>query len=101
MIRKLKIYVSLDSNKIIFQKKSNRDETKTKIKLFLIKQKSSIVGIFLAEGVGFEPTTPLKGVPLFESGALDHYATLPNLSYYIKNYYNEVGQGLKESIKII
>ena len=31
----------------------------------------------LAEGVGFEPTDPLRS-PVFKTGALDHYATLPN-----------------------
>ena len=32
--------------------------------------------IFCAVGVGFEPTIPC-GMPLFESGALGHYATPP------------------------
>ncbi len=31
---------------------------------------------FRAEGVGFEPTIPC-GIPVFETGALGHYATLP------------------------
>jgi hypothetical protein len=35
--------------------------------------------VFLAEGVGFEPTDPLRS-PVFKTGALDHYATLPRRS---------------------
>ncbi len=31
----------------------------------------------LAEGVGFEPTVPYSGTPLFESGTLNHSDTLP------------------------
>lgn len=31
----------------------------------------------LAEGVGFEPTKPLRA-PAFETSAIDHYATLPD-----------------------
>ena len=30
-----------------------------------------------AEGVGFEPTEPFWGSPLFESGTLNHSDTLP------------------------
>jgi hypothetical protein len=31
----------------------------------------------MAEREGFEPPIPLSGMPLFESGALSHYATSP------------------------
>src|SRR5579884_4096693 len=31
----------------------------------------------LAEGVGFEPTVPYSGTPLFESGTINHSDTLP------------------------
>lgn len=37
---------------------------------------------YLAEGVGFEPTKPLRA-PAFETSAIDHYATLP---YYDGDY---------------
>ena len=30
-----------------------------------------------AEGVGFEPTVPYSGTPLFESGTINHSDTLP------------------------
>jgi hypothetical protein len=31
----------------------------------------------MAERVGFEPTVPDLGTPIFETGALSHYATSP------------------------
>lgn len=31
----------------------------------------------MAEGVGLEPTKPVRA-PVFETGAIDHYATLPS-----------------------
>ena len=35
----------------------------------------------VAEGVGFEPTRERNPLPVFKTGALNHSATLPYLSY--------------------
>ena len=35
-------------------------------------------GDFLAEGEGFKPPIPEKGIPDFESSAIDHSANLPS-----------------------
>ena len=38
----------------------------------------TIRNIRLADGVGFEPTAPLPGAPVFKTGALNRSATHPN-----------------------
>jgi hypothetical protein len=38
----------------------------------------------MAERVGFEPTVPDLGTPIFETGALSHYATSPFLDLRFK-----------------
>jgi hypothetical protein len=40
------------------------------------KNRPTKIDSLLAEGVGFEPTDPLRS-PVFKTGALGHYATLP------------------------
>ena len=43
----------------------------------MLKKQTIVIPIFkLAEGVGFEPTFPLRE-PVFETGALNHSATPP------------------------
>jgi hypothetical protein len=37
-----------------------------------------------AEEVGFEPTNPIKG-PVFETGAIGHYATPPSIEKQFKS----------------
>ena len=37
-----------------------------------------VVPIFCAEGEGFKPPIPERGIPDFESSAIDHSANLPN-----------------------
>ena len=46
------------------------------------KQKPFDLRVFLvlAEGEGFEPSDPCRS-PVFKTGALDHYATPPNMLY--------------------
>ena len=34
--------------------------------------------LFVAEGEGFKPPIPERGIPDFESSAIDHSANLPN-----------------------
>ncbi len=43
------------------------------------RKENTMLGIFCAEGVGFEPTKPVRA-PVFETGAIDRYATLPYFS---------------------
>ena len=36
------------------------------------------IELFLAEGEGFKPPIPERGIPDFESSAIDHSANLPD-----------------------
>ena len=36
--------------------------------------------LLLAEGEGFKPPIPERGIPDFESSAIDHSANLPNIN---------------------
>ena len=39
-----------------------------------------LVELLLAEGEGFKPPIPERGIPDFESSAIDHSANLPGFS---------------------
>lgn len=47
--------------------------------------------------MGFEPTIPC-GIPVFETGALGHYATLPSWLFYLKNNGTLSGLGYNVSM---
>ena len=47
------------------------------------KKRATLKGCSFAEGEGFKPPIPERGIPDFESSAIDHSANLPDCSWRI------------------
>ena len=48
-----------------------------------LTKRATLKGCSFAEGEGFKPPIPERGIPDFESSAIDHSANLPDCSWRI------------------